>query len=166
MRFSDLERSLAHIFTGQNLFDRNAKLLHLNDGEIKMNKRFTIAFSALLIFGLAIVAFAYTKANNTNHASAASCPMMEKKTTAVAETSAEKDSCGMADCCKDGKCSMGGACCKSGDSCPMKDTKSASASADYSKITFSDAGAKDDCCATGASCCAGGASACCKGKHS
>ncbi|HEX8637581.1 MAG TPA: hypothetical protein VF692_05930 [Pyrinomonadaceae bacterium] len=132
-----------------------------------MKKRFTIAFAALLVFGLAIVAFAFTKANNTNQTSAAvSCPMQEKhhasKTT---ENGANKDSCGMADCCRDGKCSMGGACCQSGDSCPMKDAKNA-AGTDYSRITFSDNAAKDDCCATGASCCAGGAGACCKGKRS
>lgn len=131
-----------------------------------MKKRFTIALAALLVFGLAIVALAFTKANNTNHTSAVSCPMQEKKNAAVAETGADKHSCGMADCCKDGKCSMGGACCKSGDSCPMKDKENSSASADYSKITFSDDAAKEDCCATGASCCAGGAGACCKGKHS
>jgi hypothetical protein len=132
-----------------------------------MKKQLTIACAALMVFALAIVAFAYTNANQTTQNAAVSCPMQEKHHASQnAEADKDKDSCGMADCCKDGKCSMGGACCKSGDSCPMKDTKSASASADYSKITFSDAGAKDDCCATGASCCAGGASACCKGKHS
>ena len=133
-----------------------------------MKKRFTIAFAALLIFVLAIVAFAFTKANNTNQTSAAvSCPMQEKHhASKTAETDKEKHSCGMADCCKDGKCSMGGACCKSGDSCPMKDKSNSSASTDYSRITFSDSDGKSDCCAAGASCCAGGAGACCKGKHS
>jgi hypothetical protein len=143
------------------------KLNHLNYGEIKMKKRFTIAFAALLVFGLAIVAFAYTKANNSAQTSAVSCPMQEKHhASKTAETDRKKDSCGMENCCKDGKCSMGGACCKSGDSCPMKDKENSSTSVDYSKITFSDNAAKDGCCATGASCCAGGAGACCKGKHS
>jgi cbb3-type cytochrome oxidase subunit 3 len=39
-----------------------------------MKKRFTIAFAALLVFGLAIVAFAYTKANNSAQTSAVNLP--------------------------------------------------------------------------------------------
>jgi len=135
-------------------------------GVNKMKKRFLIALSALLVFGLAVVAFAYTKANNTNQTSAVSCPMQEKKnSTAAAETDKEKHSCGMADCCKDGKCSMGGACCKDKDSCPMKNKESQENQAgtvDYSKIIVSDSEG-ESCCGTGASCCNGGA--CCKGKH-
>lgn len=120
----------------------------------------------MMIFALAIVAFAYTNATQTTPTAAVSCPMMEKHHAATAETSAEKHSCGMENCCKDGKCAMGGACCKDGDSCPMKSGENKETSAvDYSKITFSDAAAKADCCATGASCCKSGA-ACCKGKHS
>ena len=132
-----------------------------------MKKRFIIALSAMLVFGLAVVAFAFTKANNTNQKSAVSCPMMEKKNTvAAADANKEKDSCGMADCCKDGKCSMGGSCCKDKDSCPMKSAESKdnqTAAVDYSKLIVSD-GDGTDCCAAGASCCNGGA--CCKGKHS
>lgn len=131
-----------------------------------MKKQLTIAFAALTIFALAIVAFAYTTTNNTPQTAAVSCPMQEKHHAAQnAAADKDKHSCGMGDCCKDGKCSMGGACCKSSDSCPMKNNKeNASATTDYSKITFSDDAAKADCCKTGASCCAGGA-ACCKGKH-
>lgn len=130
-----------------------------------MKKQLTIAFATLLVFALAIVAFAYTKTNNSAQTTAASCAMHEKhQQTAGHHSDKEKHSCGMADCCKDGKCSMGGACCKDGDSCPTKNKNSQSASADYSRITFSDGDAKKDCCAAGASCCAGGA--CCKGKHS
>ena len=131
-----------------------------------MKKQLTIACAALMVFALAIVAFAYTKANNTTQTTAVSCPMQEKHQAAQNATDKEKDSCGMADCCKDGKCSMGGACCKSGDSCPMKNKENSATTADYSKITFSDDAAKADCCKAGASCCAGGAGACCKGKHS
>ncbi len=132
-----------------------------------MKKRFLIALSAMLVFGLAVVAFAFTKANNdTKQTSAVSCPMMEKKTaTAAAETDKEKHSCGMADCCKDGVCSMGGACCKDKDSCPMKNAESKenqTTAVDYSKIIVSD-DSSESCCGTGASCCNGGA--CCKGKH-
>ena len=135
-----------------------------------MKKQMTIAFAALIIFALAIVALAYTKATETTPTAAISCPMQEKHhgaQNAAADT--DKNSCGMADCCKDGKCSMGGACCKSGDSCPMKNNKenkeNSAATDAYSRITFADDAAKADCCKTGASCCAGGAGACCKGKH-
>ncbi|MDQ3130289.1 MAG: hypothetical protein M3Q99_05955 [Acidobacteriota bacterium] len=132
-----------------------------------MKKRFLIALSAMLVFGLAVVAFAFTNAkHNTKQTSAVSCPMMEKHHSATAETGKEKHSCGMADCCKDGKCSMGGACCKDKDSCPMKNAESKenqTAADDYSKIIVSDESGAD-CCAAGASCCKDGA-ACCKGKH-
>ncbi|HEY0656949.1 MAG TPA: hypothetical protein VGD05_00665 [Pyrinomonadaceae bacterium] len=134
-----------------------------------MKKRFLIALSAILVFGLTVVAFAYTKANNTSQTSAVSCPMQENKNaTVAAETGKEKHSCGMADCCKDGKCSMGGACCKDKDSCPMKSNENKenketqAATVDYSKIIVSDGEGKS-CCAAGASCCNGGA--CCKGNH-
>lgn len=127
----------------------------------------TIVFAALMVFALAIVAFAYTKANNTTQTATTSCPMQKKHHASQnAAADKEKHSCGMANCCQDGKCSMGGACCKTGDSCPMKDKENSAAMADYSKITFSDDEAKADCCKTGASCCDGGAGACCKGKHS
>lgn len=132
-----------------------------------MRKRFLIALSAMLVFSLAVVAFAFTNVNNnTTQKSAVSCPMMEKHHSATAETGKDKHSCGMADCCKDGKCSMGGACCKDKDSCPMKSAENKenqTAAVDYSKIIVSDEGGAD-CCAAGASCCKSGA-ACCKGNH-
>lgn len=132
-----------------------------------MKKRFLIVFSALLVFGLAIVAFAYTKANhNTANQTSASCPMNESKDATVAAEK-EKNSCGMTDCCKDGHCKMGGSCCKDKDSCPMKNTENKekqTASVDYSKITFSD-NSGENCCQPGADCCKNGSS-CCKGKHS
>jgi hypothetical protein len=123
-----------------------------------MKKKFIIALSAMLVFGLVAVVYAYNRTETTNKA-AHSCPM--KSETASAD---KKDSCcGMADCCSDGNCKMNGACCKDHDACPMKDKQTAEKqSADYSKITVSD-DSGEDCCGSGASCCTGGA--CCKGKH-
>jgi hypothetical protein len=123
-----------------------------------MKKKFIIALSAMLVFGLVAVVYAYNRTETTAK-SVHSCPM--KSETASAD---KKDSCcGMADCCKDGKCKMDGACCKDHDACPMKDKQTAEKqSADYSKITVSD-DSGEDCCGSGASCCDGGA--CCKGKH-
>ena len=136
-----------------------------------MKKKFLVAFTAVLVFGLTIAAYAFN--NNSLTASGdktSACPM-SKSAAASAHKSGEKDACcGMADCCKDGKCSMGGACCKDKDACPMKDKMNdkkdnSTAGVDYSKITFTDAAAGEDCCASGASCCKSGAS-CCNGKHS
>jgi hypothetical protein len=138
-----------------------------------MKKRFLIALSALLIFGLVAVAFAYTRVNTAPETSSVSCPM--HKDMAAGE---HKDSCcNKADCCKDGKCSMGGDCCKDGkcsmgcckdgkcsmggacckdkDSCPMKQKGD-------SKTTAENA-AGESCCKPGAECCKGGG-ACCKHK--
>ena len=126
-----------------------------------MKKRFIIALSTVLVFALAVVAFAYTRTNNTTQTSA-SCPMHEKK-DAVVSAEKEKHSCGMVDCCKDGQCKMGGSCCKDKDSCPMKNKENQTAGVDYSKITFTD-GNGASCCKPGASCCNGGS--CCKGKLS
>jgi hypothetical protein len=138
-----------------------------------MKKRFLIALSALLVFGLAIVAFAFNRANNTNQTPAqtsASCPMHEQKSASAAVAAdKEKHSCGMSDCCKDGHCKMGGVCCKDKDSCPMKNKENKenkenqAGTIDYSKIIVSD-DSGENCCKAGASCCNGGA--CCKGKHS
>ena len=129
-----------------------------------MKKRFLIVLSALLVFGLAAVAFAYNQANNTNQNSATSCPMHQQTASANGEHSAS--CCGMADCCKDGKCSIGGACCKDKDSCPMKQQGESKATSDMdmSKVTFvgGDSSAAD-CCKKGADCCKGGG-ACCKHK--
>ncbi len=123
-----------------------------------MKKKIIIAFTAMLVFGLVAVVYAYNR-TETNSQTAHSCPM--KSETASAD---KKDSCcGMADCCKDGKCKMDGACCGDHDACPMKDKqKSENQSVDYSKITVSDESV-ENCCGSGESCCGGGA--CCKGKH-
>lgn len=128
-----------------------------------MKKRFLIALSALLIFGLVAVAFAYNRADNSNQNSATSCPMQKQ----TASTDKHSDSCcGMADCCKDGKCSMGGACCKDKDSCPMKQKGESTASGemDLSKVSFVGGDSSSDCCTKGADCCKGGGAACCKHK--
>lgn len=122
-----------------------------------MKKKFIIALTALLVFGLAAAVYAISR-TETASKSAHSCPMKTGGATASAD---EKDSCcGMENCCKDGNCSMGGACCKDHDSCPLKDKQtSEKQSEQYSKITVSsDSG--EDCCGSGASCCNGGA--CCK----
>jgi hypothetical protein len=129
-----------------------------------MKKRFLIAFSALLIFALAIVAFAYTQNGATDQTASANCPMHEKMSASAMHDEKEKHSCGMADCCKDGHCKMGGDCCKDKDSCPMKNKEKQTDATDYSKITFSsDEG--EDCCTGGGSCCTGGG-ACCKKEKS
>ncbi len=125
-----------------------------------MKKKFIIALSAMLVFGLAAAAYAFSNTSATNK-SAHSCPM--KSRSEIAATDKKDSCCGMADCCKDGKCSMDGACCKDHDSCPMKNKQtSEKQSADYSEITVSD-NSGENCCASGANCCNGGA--CCKGKH-
>ena len=128
-----------------------------------MKKKFIIALSAMLVFGLAAVVYAFNR-TETNAKSSHSCPMQSHGETASTD---KKDSCcGMADCCKDGVCKMNGECCKDHDACPMNNKqKTEKQAADYSKITVSDVSGKD-CCGSGASCCAGGGGACCKGKHS
>lgn len=125
-----------------------------------MKKKIIIALSAMLVFGLVAVVYAYNRTGTTAK-SAHSCPM--KSETSATHT--EKDSCcGMADCCQDGKCKMDGACCSDHDACPMKDKQKTEKQSDvYSKITVSDESG-EDCCGSGASCCTGGG-ACCKGKH-
>jgi hypothetical protein len=127
-----------------------------------MKKKVLIVLSALLVFGLVAVTFAYNRANNTSQSSeASSCPM--HKQTASTDATQNDSCCGMADCCKDGKCSMDGACCKDKDSCPMKqkgESKTAS-DMDMSKVTV--VGGEESCCQKGADCCKGGG-ACCKHK--
>lgn len=81
-----------------------------------MKKRILLAIAALMVFGLAIAAFAYTGTSTSNKArmgcccksdsAAESCPM-KSKDAAGKET---------ASCCEKEDC-----CCKSGaESCPMK----------------------------------------------
>ena len=126
-----------------------------------MKKKFIIALSAMLVFGLAAVVYAFNRVETTDK-SAHSCPM--QKHGDMSSTDKKDSCCGMADCCKDGVCKMNGECCKDHDACPRKSKqKSEKQTADYSKITVSDASG-EDCCGTGASCCKSGAS-CCKGKH-
>lgn len=96
-----------------------------------MKKRILLAISVLLVFGLAIAAYAYT-ANTPEKdgmsccckSGAESCPMMKDKTTG-------KDA---ASCCEKEDC-----CCKSGaDSCPMKGKKDESKPADKQKPSCCD----------------------------
>lgn len=126
-----------------------------------MKKRFLVILSALLVFGLVAVAFAYTRNNTTTQKSATSCPLMKYN----ASTDNKDSCCGNPDCCKDGKCAMGGDCCKDKDSCPMKkkgESKETS-DMDMSKVTVV-GGDDKDCCQPGADCCKGGS--CCKHKKS
>ena len=80
-----------------------------------MKRKILLALSILVLFALAIGAFAYARTSSTTTKAAAcccckgdSCPM-KKKDAAGKETASCCDDCG---CCKDGKCT--------GDSCPMK----------------------------------------------
>ena len=125
-----------------------------------MRKRILIAFAALMVFGLAAVAFAINQSQNQRRTSASHCAMHKQNGSTVAE---HKDSCcGKADCCKDGKCSMSGACCKKDkDSCPMKQKDAqAATSVDMTNVTI--VGDGENCCQPGADCCKGGA--CCHKK--
>ena len=76
-----------------------------------MNKRILLVISVLMLFGLAIVAFAYNQTNTMNQTAMSccckgdSCPMKNKDASASSTAA----------CCDDPNC-----CCKGGDSCPMK----------------------------------------------
>jgi hypothetical protein len=78
-----------------------------------MKKRIILAISVLLVFGLAMVVFAYNKTNQSHHAAMTccckdgSCPMKSGDTAATGE---QKTAC----------CDMPDCCCKGGESCPMK----------------------------------------------
>jgi hypothetical protein len=114
-----------------------------------MKKRFLIILSALLVFGLVAVAFAYTRNNTTTQNSATHCDMM--KHNAFADS--HKDSCcGNPDCCKDK------------DSCPMKKKGESKETSDMNMSKVTVVGDKKDCCQPGADCCKGGS--CCKHKKS
>jgi hypothetical protein len=129
-----------------------------------MKKRILLAISVLLVLGLAIVAFAYTKTNHPREKAAMACcckdgvcPMKDKN--AGAATIADRQN---ASCCDSPDC-----CCKggSGDSCPMKkqgEKTSQTTNDEMKNVTVvSD---DENCCQTGADCCKNGGGACCK-KH-
>lgn len=74
-----------------------------------MRKRILLTVSVLMLFGLAIAAYAYTTTTAGNQTAMScckdggSCPMKNKDATTTAS------------CCDDANC-----CCNSADSCPMK----------------------------------------------
>lgn len=92
-----------------------------------MKKRIILAISILLVFGLAIVVFAYNKSNQSHQAEMSccckdgSCPMKNKDTASTADM---KECCDMPDCC-----------CKGGDSCPMKKQGETSQTTDTKNVT-------------------------------
>lgn len=103
-----------------------------------MKKKIILAISVMLVFGLAIAAFAYTKqTNNSNQAAMEccckgkdSCPMKNKTENASAE---KKDCCDSPDCC-----------CKGGDSCPMKNkTEKSSQTVETKNVTV--ASSEENC---------------------
>ncbi|MBC7900289.1 MAG: hypothetical protein H7070_09575 [Saprospiraceae bacterium] len=75
-----------------------------------MKKKILLALSILMVFGLAVVAFAYNQSTVATQAKtdcckgSDSCPMKNKAASGQTEA-----------CCDDPNC-----CCKSGESCPMK----------------------------------------------
>lgn len=116
-----------------------------------MRKRILLAIAALMVFGLAIAAFAYTTTNAPKNGGmdccckGDSCPM-KSKDAAGKETASccDKEDC----CCKGDSCPMKGkdaagkesaSCCsKDGaDSCPMK-ARDESKSADKAKPSCCD----------------------------
>lgn len=112
-----------------------------------MSKRILLVISILMLFGLAIVAFAYNTSTAANQTAMScccckgeSCPMKNKDSSAAAATS----------CCDDANC-----CCKSGDSCPMKMNGQASYKEQMAGVGMKDDNAvashKEGC---GCSCCA------------
>jgi len=76
-----------------------------------MNKRILLVISVLMLFGLAIMAYAYNTSTVTDQTAMSccckgdSCPMMNKDASASSTVP----------CCDDPNC-----CCKGGGSCPMK----------------------------------------------
>lgn len=115
-------------------------------------KKFTFLFTALLVLGLVIGAFALSGSPSLSRADCCckdSCPMKNKDKSA--ETDQHSCCCDGGSCCKVGACPMkskdsagtqhaSGDCSCCGDSCPMK-SKDKSASAD-----------KKDCCEGKESC--------------
>jgi len=120
-----------------------------------MKKRILLVISVLLVFGLAVAAYAY-RANTPDKAGmsccckgADSCPMMKDKTAGKdAASCCEKEDC----CCKGDSCAMtkdktagkdAASCCdkddKGAESCPMmKDKKDDGKSGDKQKHSCCD----------------------------
>ena len=104
-----------------------------------MKKRILLAVSILLVFGLAIAAFAYQQSTSTVTKAACcccsgdSCPMKKKDSARVGETASccDKDNC----CCKNG-----------GESCPMKGKDH---TAMHQEISSGEAKGCCPCCADG-----------------
>jgi hypothetical protein len=97
-----------------------------------MKKRILLTVSVLLIFGLAVVAFAYNQTSSSVEKAACcccsgdSCPMKKDKASA----------CETASCCDHDNC-----CCENGgDSCPMKMKGETQAAMQHSDAE------KDGCC--------------------
>lgn len=109
-----------------------------------MKKKIIILTSALLILGLAIVAYSVTKSTTTLKNTPDSC-------------------CAMKDCCKDGVCKMGGECCKDKDNCPMKAKDSKEMSAMHNHDGNAEC-CKDGKCSMNSDCCKDGVCkmGCCK----
>ena len=90
-----------------------------------MKKRILLAITVLMVFGLAIVAFAYNKTNHTSHKASMDCCCkdgvcpMKNKDASTADTKATS-CCDMPDCC----------CKGGGESCPMKNKGEASQKTD------------------------------------
>lgn len=99
-----------------------------------MKKKVIILISALLVFGLAIVAYSVT--------------------TSSAKSNTPTSCCAMKDCCKDGVCKMGGECCKN------HSAKEMSAMHNHN----GDACCKDGKCSMNSDCCKDGVCkmGCCK----
>ncbi|MET0753424.1 MAG: hypothetical protein ABWZ66_08625 [Pyrinomonadaceae bacterium] len=110
-----------------------------------MKKRILLAITVLLVFGLAVVAFAYNKSNQSSRKASMECCCkdgvcpMKNKDAGVADAKATTACCDSPDCCCKGE----------GDSCPMKnkgETSNAS-SVDLKNVTFvSGESCKKDCC--------------------
>lgn len=110
-----------------------------------MKKRILLAITVLLVFGLAIVAFAYNKTNHTSHKASMEC------------------------CCKDGVCPMKGKgaasgeqtasccdspdCCCKGGACPMKNKSDAAQTSDVDLKNVTIVSGEENC-----------AKECCKNK--
>ena len=108
-----------------------------------MKKKVIILISAVLVFGLAVVAYSVT--------------------TSSAKSKAPTSCCAMKDCCKDGVCKMGGECCKNHESCQMHKKESKEMSAMHNHEGKAEC-CKDGKCSMNSDCCKDGVCkmGCCK----